>query len=180
MTRDRFNEIIHSQYRRLFTMAFRIVENKPEAEDIVQDTFLKMWTMGAKLDEYRDVEALAVTMVKNKGIDIVRKRKFIGPGDDQPSTLHLVADSSPYDEMVSAETRSIMQKIISALPPAFSQVIRMREIEGLSYEEISEATGTNINSIRVTVSRARQIIKAEYLKHSYERGTSERTARKVL
>jgi len=62
MTRKRFDEIIHSQYRKLFMIAFRIVKNKPEAEDAVQEVFLKMWTMGEKLDEYDDIEAITVTI----------------------------------------------------------------------------------------------------------------------
>jgi RNA polymerase sigma factor (sigma-70 family) len=180
MTRERFNEIIHEHSRRLFTIAYRIVEDKPEAEDIVQDTFLRMWTMGSKLDQYRDVEALAVTIVKNKCIDVIRKRKFIGKEETVTGIQYQETAVSPHEELVSSETREIMQRIIAALPSAFRQMIMMREIDGLSYEEISQATGTNINSIRVTVSRARQLIKEEYLKQSYERGIVERTAGKVL
>lgn len=78
MTRKKFDEIIHSQYRKLFMIAYRIVKNKPEAEDVVQEVYLKMWTMGGKLDEYNDIEAIAVTIIKNKCIDVVRRRKFNG------------------------------------------------------------------------------------------------------
>jgi RNA polymerase sigma-70 factor, ECF subfamily len=180
MTRERFNEIIHEHGRKLFTIAYRIVEDRPEAEDIVQDTFLKMWTMGSKLDQYRDVEALAVTIVRNKCIDAVRKRKFTGKGETPAGVQYQETAVSPHEELVSAETREIIQRIIAALPAAFRQMILMREIDGLSYEEISLATGTNVNSIRVTVSRARQMIKDEYLKQSYERGIVKRTAGKVL
>ena len=52
MTRDEFNNIIHKHNRKLFAIAFRILRNRQEAEDVVQDVFLKMWMMGKKLDEY--------------------------------------------------------------------------------------------------------------------------------
>jgi RNA polymerase sigma-70 factor, ECF subfamily len=180
MTRDRFDEIIHSQYRRLFMIAFRIVKNKPEAEDAVQEVFMKMWTMGDKLDEYDNIEAIAVTIIKNKCIDVVRRKKFSDGGVEMPAVMNLENPVSPYEQMASKETNEIVGKIISGLAPNFRELVQLREIDGLSYEEISSITGSNVNSIRVSVSRARQIIKEEYLKRSYERGTSERTAGEVL
>jgi RNA polymerase sigma factor (sigma-70 family) len=180
MTRERFDEIIHSQYRKLFMIAFRIVKNKPEAEDAVQEVFMKMWTMGEKLDEYNDVEAIAVTIIKNKCIDVVRRRRFHEGGEVRSEILSFESPASPFDQMVSAETKDIMRKIISGLPRNYREIVQLREIDGFSYEEIASMTGANINSIRVSVSRARQIVKEEYLKQSYERGNSERIAGKVL
>ena len=172
MTRAGFDEIIHSQYRKLFMIAMKIVRNKPEAEDAVQEVFLKMWRMGDKLDEYDDPEAVAVTMLKNKCIDLVRRRKF--EGEEMTNTvLNIQGSSTPFDNLVSSETRSVMGRIIAGLPENLRQLVQLREIDGLSYEEISGITGTNINSLRVSVSRARQIIKEQYLKLAYERGTSE-------
>ena len=161
-------------------IAFRIVKNKPEAEDAVQEVFLKMWTMGEKLDEYDDIEAITVTIVKNKCIDVVRRRKFSDGGVEMPAVMNFENPVSPYEQMASNETNEIVRKIISGLAPNFRELVQLREIDGLSYEEIASITGANVNSIRVSVSRARQIIKEEYLKQSYERGTSERTVGKVL
>lgn len=180
MTRERFDEIIHLQYRKLYMIAVRILKNKQEAEDMVQEVFMKMWTMGVKLDEYNDVEAIAVTMLKNKCIDIVRRRKFDGGGEVSTAILNSEGPVSPLDQMVSGETRDLMSKIISGLPQNYRELVQLREIDGLSYDEIASLTGVNVNSLRVSISRARQIIKEEYIKHTYERGTSENIARKVL
>jgi RNA polymerase sigma factor (sigma-70 family) len=180
MTRNRFDEIIHSQYRKLYMIAIRIVRNKPEAEDAVQEVFLKMWTMGDKLDEYNDIEAVVVTMLKNKCIDVVRRRKYNEGEEVGTTALNFEGPVSPLDQMVSGETKDLIRKIILGLPEHYRELVQLREIDGLSYEEIASATGVNVNSLRVSVSRARQIIKEEYLKHSYERGTSEKTSRKVL
>jgi RNA polymerase sigma-70 factor (ECF subfamily) len=97
-----------------------------------------------------------------------------------PTVMNFEYPVSPFELMVENETKEIVRKIISELSPNFRELVQLREIDGLSYEEIASITGANVNSIRVSVSRARQIIKEEYLKHSYERGNSERTTGEVL
>lgn len=179
MTRERFNDIIRRYSGKLLAIAVRITGDRQEAEDIVQDVFLKMWTMGTRLDEYNDPEALAVTMVRNKCIDAVRKRKFIDREESTSQAQAPLADS-PHDELVSSETGDLLMKIIADLPGNYRDILVMRDVDGLSYEEISKATELNINSIRVAVSRARQLVKAEYIKQTYERGIVERAAGKVL
>jgi RNA polymerase sigma-70 factor (ECF subfamily) len=111
---------------------------------------------------------------------VVRRRKFSDGGVEKPAVMNFENPVSPYEQMASNETNEIVRKIISGLAPNFRELVQLREIDGLSYEEIASITGANVNSIRVSVSRARQIIKEEYLKHSYERGTSERTSGEVL
>lgn len=173
MTRDAFNDIIHRTYRKLYIIAFRVLGNQEEAEDVVQDVFMKMWIMKEKLDEYKDKEALAVTMTRNNSIDLLRKRKHtIGNsyGNEVPATGF---SPSPYELMANSETASVLHKIIEALPPGYREVITMKEIDGLSYEEIASITSTNINSLRVTLSRARQIIREKYKQYTHERGKAE-------
>jgi RNA polymerase sigma-70 factor (ECF subfamily) len=70
--------------------------------------------------------------------------------------------------------------IIDKLPDIYREVIIMREIEGLSYEEIAKKTEQNINTLRVTLSRARKMIREEYNKHHYERREIKEADRKVL
>ena len=118
-------------------IAFRIVKNKPEAEDTVQEVFMKMWTMGDKLDEYDNIEAIAVTIVKNKCIDVVRRRKFSDGGIEMPAKMNIENPVSPYDQMAAKETSEIVRKIISGLVPNLRELVQLREIDGLSYEEIS-------------------------------------------
>jgi RNA polymerase sigma-70 factor (ECF subfamily) len=76
--------------------------------------------------------------------------------------------------MVNSETSAILNKIIEDLPPNFRDIVRLREIEGLSYEEIAIKTETNINSLRVTLSRARSIIRDKYIRYTNEARGTER------
>jgi RNA polymerase sigma-70 factor, ECF subfamily len=65
MSRTDFNDLVHQLNRKLYGYAFRILRNQEEAEDAVQEVFIKLWKMNEKLSEYNSIDALATTMTKN-------------------------------------------------------------------------------------------------------------------
>ena len=166
MIRDAFDDIIYKYNRKLFASAFRMLRNRQEAEDVVQDVFMKMWMMGNKLDEYNDICALAVTMTRNNCLDMLRKWKHIDNDTDGSLMMDADPSPSPYAQMVIAEDESILDLIIEELPPLYRDLVQLREINGLSYEEIAVKNDVNINTLRVTLSRARKMIKEKYLKYT--------------
>jgi RNA polymerase sigma factor (sigma-70 family) len=170
MTRDAFNVIIHRLNRKLFAIAFRIVKNRQEAEDVVQEVFMKMWMMREKLDDYNDTEALAVTMTRNNCIDQLRKWKHIDSEKEAADIRNPDYSPSPHERLVNSETADILAGIIDELPPATRDLVQLREINGLSYDEISKQKEMNINNLRVVLSRARKIIKEKYIKYTNEKG----------
>jgi RNA polymerase sigma-70 factor (family 1) len=180
MSRPDFDNLIHQLSRKLYGFAFRILRNQEEAEDVVQEVFIKLWKMGQKLDEYKSVDALATTMTKNCCIDFIRRQKRNYSEDISAIDYQNIASSSPHDAMENRETGEILHKIIADLPELYRVVIKMRDIDGDSYEEIAEKTNQNINTLRVTLSRARKIIRDEYNKYQYERRGIETAYRKVL
>ena len=74
MTRPEFNQLIQQLTRKLYGFAFRILRSREEAEDVVQEIFIRLWKMGNKLDEFKSPEALATTMTKNYCIDMIKKK----------------------------------------------------------------------------------------------------------
>jgi len=170
MTLDAFNNIIYTLNRKLFVIAYRILKNQQESEDVVQEVFMKMWMMKEKLNDYDDITALAVTMTKNRSIDLLRKLKYINSEKDVSDTRSKDSSPSPYEQMVCDENREIISGIIDDLPDKWRDLVQLREINGLSYEEIALQNGMNINNMRVVLSRARQMIKAKYIKYTDERG----------
>jgi RNA polymerase sigma-70 factor (ECF subfamily) len=78
------------------------------------------------------------------------------------------------------ETGEILHRIIADLPEIYRIVITMRDIDGETYEDIAKKTDQNINTLRVTLSRARKIISDEFNKYQYERRGTETAYRKVL
>lgn len=166
MNRDEFNKYVKLISRRLYSLAFRILGKQEEAEDAVQEVFIRMWNMGNKLDNYESVDALATTMTKNYCIDQLRRSRIVFEND---MTIRDVSVAATDEIIENAESYIIIQKIIGNLAPNYREMIIMRDIDELSYEEIAEKTGQNINSIRVNLSRARAIVRKEYSKYFNEK-----------
>jgi len=156
-----------------FSYAFRIVGNREEAEDAVQEVFIKLWNMGDKLDEYSSVEALSVTMTKNYCIDQLRKHRYSDEPDQDNRNPFMATAPTPHEQMEIRESSDILNVIIVELPAIYREMVQMRDIDGFTYEEIAEKTGQNINTLRVTLSRARKIIRDEFIKYQYEKRRTE-------
>jgi len=168
MTLTEFNDLVSTQSRKLYGYAFNILRNQEEAEDAVQEVFIKLWKLGRKTEEYNSIDALIITMTKNHCLDQLRKRKYIDAENQNEYDLTGETISSLYEAIERKETSDILHAIIAQLPENCRTIIRLREIDGFSYEEIAKITNLNINNLRVILSRARKIIKKEYLKYKDE------------
>jgi RNA polymerase sigma-70 factor (ECF subfamily) len=144
------------------------MRNQEEAEDIVQETFLKLWNMKDKLGEYRSIEALATTMTRNSCIDSLRKNKTEYREDIELNRYSSLTVPSPHEKMVMRESDSIIRAIIEKMPESSKSLIKFHDLDGKSYEEIAEVTGQNINTIRVNISRARKFIRDEFNRYQDE------------
>jgi RNA polymerase sigma factor (sigma-70 family) len=180
MTRADFSDLVRQLNRNLYGYAFRILRNQEEAEDAVQEVFIKLWNMGGKIDEYNIIGALATTMTKNICIDLLRKKKHIVQEGYEGIKIEGLDNSSPHELMVGRESENILYHIIEKLPEIYKEVIKLREIDGLTYEEIAVMTKQNINTLRVNLSRARRMIREEFNKYQYERRGTKAVNRKVL
>jgi RNA polymerase sigma factor (sigma-70 family) len=177
MTRLEFNNCVLQLSRKLYLVAFRFLRNREEAEDAVQEVFIKLWNKKDKLDEYLSIEALATTTIKNHCIDQLRKIKTIGIEESGRGQQYYFDEPSPYEKLEREETSKILHRIIDNLPAVYSDIIRKREIEGLSYEEIAVNTNQNINTLRVSMSRARAMVRDELKKCNYENTGNKKVAR---
>ena len=136
----------------LYRIAFHILEQQDEAEDAVQETFLKLWEMRGKLDDVESAKAYSIRILKNECLDRLRKAKKSVPADQV-----LVREPiSPTYEQIDARRR--LEKVLGAiksLPDSQKQVLLLRTVEGLSYEEISKKMGMSQLTLRVLLTRAR-------------------------
>jgi len=180
MTRADFNELVQQLSRKLYGYAFRILLSKEEAEDAVQEIFIKLWKMRDKLGQYNSPEALATTMTKNYCIDQLRKRSNLRFEDENRQNYNYITTQTPHEQMELAETNEILHKIIDQLPEGYRIMVRLRDVEGFAYEEIAEKTGQNVNTLRVTLSRARKLIRDEFNKYQYEPKGVKKISRKVF
>ena len=175
MSRNDFEDLVRQLSRKLYGFAFRILRNQEEAEDAVQEVFIKLWKMKEKLPEYESLDALSITMTKNYCIDLIRKQKHMTRDDQYKHEQIVTGAATPYEEVIQKETGSILRTIISQLPDNFRELITLKEIDGLSYEEMAVKTGQNINTLRVNIARARKLVRDEFNMYQYERRRTEAT-----
>lgn len=170
MTKEEFKTLVMPAKAKLFRLALSLLSDRQEAEDTVQDAFLKLWNMREKLTEYNSIEALAVTMAKNLCLDKLRSYRHRKQNSNELGIMHLSTESpDPARNTELSESSTSIQKLVQKLPDQQRLIMHLRDIEQYSYDEIEELTGLSRNNIRVNLSRARKNVRQQYLKkQNYE------------
>ena len=140
----------------LYRIAFYILESSTEAEDAVQDMYVKLWQSRDALDTVLNPKSYCTTLIRNSCIDRLRHYSRIQSGD-VPDTL--CSSSDTLSTVSARQDLSMTMEAIRALPGKHREVLWMRVIEDLSYDEIAERTGMNYLALRVIVSQARRKLK---------------------
>ena len=152
---------------KLLNYARRMTDDPSDAEDAVQEVMLKLWNLRQKLDEYRSIEAVAMTMTHHLCMDMWRAKR--------PDTLSLdrvqapTPSATPERLLEEKDEFRLMREIIDSLPTLQRTIIRMKDIEEYETEEIAEITGCNAEAIRSNLSRARKKVREVYLQTIQER-----------
>ena len=151
---------------RLTRIATGILGDSDAAEDALQDAFCRLWTHRNRISDNREAEALSVTTVHNVCIDALRKHSHapMVSLDENRNSF-----DSPDDDAAEAAGRELMfrnvERIINQNLSAQQQaIVRMRDIDGLSFETIADYLNMQPATVRVTLSRARKTIRDIYLK----------------
>lgn len=134
--------------------ALRICGNGEDAEDVAQDTLLKMWSMRDDMAACGSAEALAITIARNKCIDILR-RNAPGPLDTE-AIAALEAETAADTALLAAEQRLEIDRILRCLPENQQIILRMRHVDGMDMASIAEVLCTTEANVRTMLCRARQ------------------------
>ena len=156
MTSERFQQEYLSLADSLWQVAWYILEDSAEAEDAVQELFLRLWRGKDALDGIRSPKGYAIRVLRNLCLDRVRQSRKMLPADDLPES----ALPARQDEAVDEKER--LAKVLAAiksLPERQREVLTLRTLDGLSYEEITRETGINNLTLRVLLSQARHKLK---------------------
>ncbi len=139
----------------LFRFALWRLGRREEAEDAVQDTFLRIWEMRDSLSKYDRLDYLAFRILRNLCIDRARKRKL--DIKDWPKNLDLATDlQSPHRKIELREELMAVEKAARALPEQQKTILFLRNIEGYSTKEVAEMLEMKVNTVEVKLSRARK------------------------
>lgn len=147
---------------KIYRLAKTLLNNASEAEDAVQDIYLKLWSSRNELDKADNLTGLTLQIARNHCIDKLRSLKRVQFSDLNDNDENLSAERSPHEEAEQKDLISNVKQLISALPEQQRTVIHLRDVEGLEMDEIASITGMTENAIKVYLSRARQSIRKTF------------------
>lgn len=166
---DSFKKEFLPLHPKLFRVALALVGNKDDAEDILQEAYSKLWEKRTELTDIQNPEAFCVTLTKNLCLDFLRSPRATRQNDSLDD-VNLPTFQTPDREMEEADEIRQIKELIEKLPENQKQVLKLRGFNDCSMEEIEEITGFSSVNVRTLLSRARKIIREQYIKiNVYER-----------
>jgi RNA polymerase sigma-70 factor, ECF subfamily len=159
-----YDELVRKYERQVFRISQHITQNREDAEDVMQDAFLKAYE---KLDQFQGNSKFYTWLVRiavNESLMRLRKRrsgKMVSLDEDieteEGSVPRDLADWDPDPEQKYSQTElaEILRKTIQGLPPGFRVVFTLRDVEGLSTEETAETLGLSVPAVKSRLLRAR-------------------------
>ncbi len=149
---------------KLYRFAQSILKNTMEAEDVVQEVMVRVWQKRETWHEVENMEALTMKMTKNLALDKLKSR--YNRTDSLPEYADWRDDAAQPDE--ATESNDLIQRIrkmMNHLPEKHRMVMQLRDIEGLSYEEISEVLDMPMSQVKINLFRARTHIREQLIKN---------------
>ena len=147
---------------KMYRFAKGMLNDKEDAEDIVQEVYLKLWSIRFRLNRLNNIEAFAMQMIKNRCLNALKSKR---------NKTNFTVEENIFDTEITPERKmelvhasDLIGKIIDTLPEQQKTIILLRDIEAYSFNEIAEITGLTANNIRVNLSRTRKKVRQTYLK----------------
>ena len=166
MNQNEFMQLVNPFKDKLYRVAKRLLVSTEEAEDAIQEVLVKLWNRNKTLDEYKSVEAVAMTMTKNYCLDQLKSKRA--------GNMKIVhnnftdREAGLQQKLEDNDTWSWVEKIINNLPEQQKLIVQMRDIEEMEFKEMSDVLEMNEQAIRTALSRARKTIREKMIKtHDY-------------
>lgn len=156
-----FKQRFLPHYRLLYRVAYHLTGNEQDAEDLLQDLYLKLWQKRDDLPDEAMTEAYLVTMMRNLFVD-QRRLKHVD------ASAELKNEEGPPDErsldrqIDAKDEAQQMEGLINQLPERDGKIIQMHVVEDRSYEEIERDTGLSQGNIRIIVMRTKKKLKQQF------------------
>jgi RNA polymerase sigma-70 factor, ECF subfamily len=161
--RAEFARLVESYSGMIYRLAVKMLEDAQDAEDVLQETFIKAYRGLAAFDGRSSLSTWLYRIAANESLMALRRRKnapasldeaWDGQPEQEPQQI-VDWRSLPEDELLSTEGRAYLDRAIDALPPSLRVVFLLRDIEGLSTQETGEALGLSTEAVKTRLSRAR-------------------------
>ena len=144
---------------RLLRQALRFLPSKEDAEDVLQDAFIRLWAKAEQIETEKDAASLATVVIRNMAVDHYRQQKR-KPQTTDVEMMDLQEETADMDERQQL-VDEIMQRVLT---PLQLRIVELREYEGLGYDEVASILGMQQPAVRMQLSRARKAIREEYVR----------------
>lgn len=161
-----FHQKIWPVRDKLFRFAWSLLGSQAEAEDVVQETFLRVLSQGDAVEAPSNPEAWCMAVAKNLSYDQLRKRQRQSqPLSDKVGELLENVDSAltPDQRLVSNDGIGQVQRLMEQLPATQKAIMQLRDIEGYSYQEIADILQIDIGQVKASLSRARKKVRKQII-----------------
>lgn len=161
---EAFGELVNRYERDVFNLAYRMLNNRGEAEDAAQEAFLRAYANLSRYDVTRPFKTWILSIVSNHCIDRIRRRRLVWLSLEEPLPPHpaLTSDIPGPEEATLANERNVLvQELLEGLSPDYRLVVVLRYWYDLSYAEIAEMLDTTESAIKSRLFRARQALANE-------------------
>ena len=163
-----FKQLFLPCHRKLFSVAYRLLSNAQAAEDMVQETFLKLWMQRDKIEKVDNPEAYSITVLRRIFYDKMRAR-HLQEVDKDVGSLQVSSSQNISKQLEEADEYQRVRQLITHLPEPQARIMLMRDVEDFSFEEISIETGLTEVNIRSILSRARKKIREQIKTMKYDK-----------
>ncbi len=166
----RFQEMVGDTKRRAYTMALQLTRNPSDAEDLMQDTYVKAWRGFDTYMPGRPFLNWLLRIMQRAYLDARRRdnpirkaeslNSMVSPSDGEVQELPIADDGPTPDERVmSEEFRVALMEALDELPEVYRSAIVLCDLESLSYSEIADRQGTTIGTVRSRIHRGRRLLR---------------------
>ena len=152
MDRSQYNYCVEQYADRLFRFAFSSLRNREQAEDVVQESFARVWEKRESV-AFDKAKSYLFTTAHHAMVDEVRQRQHFASTEDFSHTDERTVHN-PYPDV-----NEILHKTLATLPEAQRNTLLLRDYEGYSYQEIGDITGMSEAQVKVNIFRARTALK---------------------
>ena len=163
MNPEEFKIQVFPLKNKLYRLALRLLGKVEEAEDSVQDTFVKLWSKRDQLESYKSVEAFAMVITRNLCLDKLKSRASLVERL-QERNQYEAEQQDPGEIMEYSDMAGLIRGIVENLPELQKSILHMRDIEEMEFGEIAEIMDMNVNAVRVNLSRARKKVRDTVMK----------------
>ncbi len=146
----------------LYRLAQRITLDSAEAEDIVQETLIKIWNRRETWNEIENIEAFCFTICRNLSLDSIKRHGNQLASLDETQTERADTAQTPSEQTIHRDQLALVRQIVDNLPEKQRSCIQLRDFEGKSYKDIAQILEISEEQVKVNIFRGRQTIKQRF------------------